>query len=450
MIRKTNPQRFIQFVPVLAGLLLMLTLSGAQAGEWIPENQTLSLFVGDVRVIRVGNAERVAVGNGKLLSTSLTGRGQLIILPEKEGETLIHLWGKTGWERNIRVRIAKSNPRTAVAEIQNLLRDATNLRVRSVGGRAVIEGIMNPVDAERVKAIKTYYPDTIVLARPNEVYHDRMIHMKVQITEFSSSALEELGIDWQTAISGPAAGFAAQPEENPVFRIDPQNGISGLPTEFNGERYGFFGIATAITSRINFMVSNGDALILASPTLTARSGGKAEFLSGGEVPLTTVNSQGQTNTEYKEYGISLEISPAADDAGNITARIKTELSAIDQGRSSGGTFAFLTRRAETDISARSGQTIVISGLLNSELGKDVSGIKYLSAIPVLGALFRSTRLRNTQSELVIFVTPTIIDADSQINREAVAQHDVLIRRFREATELEDWVSEGSPNADLLE
>lgn len=443
-------QQYLLAGALLFGCALMMFTLLAYAKEWIPSNQTLSLFVGDVKVIRVGAAERVAVGNGKLLSTSLTGKGQLIILPEKEGETIIHLWGKSGWERKIQVRIAKSNPKTAVTEIQALLRDATNLTVRSVGGRPVIEGIMNPVDAERVKSIKQYYPDTIVLARPNEVYHDRMIHMKVQITEFSSTALEELGINWQTTINGPAAGFAAQPEENPVFRIDTDTPIDGLPTEFNGERYGFFGIATAITSRINFMVSNGDALILASPTLTARSGGEAEFLSGGEVPLVTTSAQGQTNTEYKQYGISLEISPAADDAGNITARIKTELSAIDQGRSTGGSFAFLTRRAETDISARSGQTIVISGLLNSELGKDVNGIKYLSAIPVLGALFRSTRLRNTQSELVIFVTPTVIDADSQINREAVAQHDVLIRRFREVTELEDWVDEGGPNADLLE
>jgi len=197
------------------------------------------------------------------------------------------------------------------------------------------------------------------------------------------------------------------------------------------------------------MVSNGDALILAAPTLTARSGGEAEFLSGGEIPLPSTSQNG-TSVEFKEYGIKLKIKPVADNEGNITARIETELSAPDPSTAVQGIPGFLSRKAQADLSMKNRETIVISGLLNSELGKDATSVKYLSSIPLLGALFRNTKTRDKKTELVIFVTPTIFDANSKINKESVAQHDKLIKRFTEAAELRDWMKEGSANSDLLE
>ncbi len=436
-------------------ILLLVLISLGQVGvlsstlaksSGILKNQSLKLYRGEVRVLKIGEVDRVAVGNGKILSTSITKKGQLIILAEKTGETIIHIWGKKGWERDLKIKISPSNPQTAVSEIRALLHDSKGLKVRSVGGRTVIDGDVGPADAAKLKVIQKYYPNTIVLARTTAAsFHDKMIHMKVQITEFSSNALEEVGINWSTNINGPAWGVVATPST--TYPADP-NGIIDTSTVL-GKQFGFFGIATAMTSRINLMVSNGDALILAAPTLTARSGGEAEFLSGGEIPLET-SSQNGTNIEFKEYGIKLKIKPVADDDNNITARIETELSAPDPSTAVKGTPGFLTRKASADLSMRNKETIVISGLLNSELSKDVSKVKYLSSIPLLGALFRNTKTRDKKTELVIFVTPTIFDANSEINKQSVAQHDQLIKRFRDAVELREWMKKGSANSDLLE
>ncbi|VAW90836.1 Type II/IV secretion system secretin RcpA/CpaC, associated with Flp pilus assembly, partial [hydrothermal vent metagenome] len=195
--------------------------------------------------------------------------------------------------------------------------------------------------------------------------------------------------------------------------------------------------------------ANGDALTLASPNLTARSGGEAEFLSGGEIPIVNEFANG-SSVEYKEYGIKLKINPSADNNGNITARVETEISAIDAATTVDGIPGFLSRKTSADLSMRDGETIVISKLINSDLSKDTSGLKYLSSIPILGSLFRNKNLRDKKTELVIFVTPSVITADSKINKESLAAHDYLIKRFKDATDYKSWADEDSPNGDLLD
>lgn len=441
---------FLFYVLVIA----QLAMSATTMAKSTFKNQSLILFKGEVKVLSIGQVDRVAVGNGKLLSTSITKSGQLIILAEKEGETIIHVWGKAGWERELKIKISSSNPKTAESEIKSLLRDAPGLNVRTVGGRIVIDGDVGPHDAAKISVLKKVYPDVLVMARETKAsFHDKMVHMKVQITEFSSSALEEVGINWNASFDGPYVG-GVQATKSPY--IDPRNGEFVPPEKdtppinplAGTKGFGYFGILATMSSRINLMQGNGDALILASPTLIARSGGMAEFLAGGQIPLPQTSDKG-TTVEFKDYGISLKIEPVADDEGNITARVETELSAPDLSNAVGGIPGFLTRKAVADLSMKSGETLVISGLMDSTVSKDVSEVKYLAAIPILGALFRNKRLRDTKKELVIFVTPKVIDAKSKENAASLSQHESMIKRFNVAVELEDWMDEDSENADLI-
>jgi pilus assembly protein CpaC len=181
---------------------------------------------------------------------------------------------------------------------------------------------------------------------------------------------------------------------------------------------GYFGIATEISSRINFAVDTGNAILLAEPRLATRSGGEAKFLAGGEFPIQISNING-TTVEFKEFGIALEISPEVDANDNIRASVMTEVSAIDNSVAVDGIPGLLTRRTDTEISMKSGETLVISGLLNQQASKDISGVKFLMDIPILGHLFRSENFRDQKTELVIFVTPTVFDAESDINRDAM-------------------------------
>ena len=113
----------------------------------------------------------------------------------------------------------------------------------------------------------------------------------------------------------------------------------------------------------------------------------------------------------------MTIEPVADDKNNINALLKTEVSNVDNSVAVGGNPGFLSRKTDSEFNVQSGQTIILSGLVNKELQSDVSKLAGLGDLPVLGALFRSNNYRNGRTDLVIFVTPTVIDPVSGINQE---------------------------------
>jgi pilus assembly protein CpaC len=162
-------------------------------------------------------------------------------------------------------------------------------------------------------------------------------------------------------------------------------------------------------------MSRGKAWVLAQPKLSAKSGSNATFLVGGEVPIVVPSVLGQTQIEYKEYGIRLNINPTVNSSNQVNTSIMAEVSRIDPSVSVQGVPGFLTRRVETELNVNADQTIVISGLLDREASKAVDKMPLLGDIPVLGKLFRSDGFRGNKTELVIFVTPRIVSPTSPEN-----------------------------------
>ncbi len=420
----------MQFNRLFVSTFLLLAVASSAFSS-----DVLNFYKGDVRVLKVKPVERVAVGNGKLLSTSITTSGQLIILAEGVGDTAIHLWHRDGTEKDIKVFINNSNSGRTSTEVAELLNDIEGVNIRTVGGRTVLEGELDERQKPIIEAITKVYPDIVDLTVVPQVSKDRMIYMNVQLTEFNKRDLENLGVAWDTTVRGPTAAFAS--ESNRGQQTSVLQG-TGVPTALSGgtatnaiRSFGYFGIAAEITSRLNFLVTDGDAIILAEPRLSARSGGEAEFLAGGEVPIPTTNTTGQSNVEFKEFGIILNIKPVADSEGNIIAKVETEISTVDNALAVNGIPGFRTRKTSADISLRDGETLVISGLVNSELSKTVSKVKWLGDIPILGPLFRSTNFEQNKSELVIFVTPNIVDANSQQNADEIARRDTMLSNFKQ-------------------
>ena len=127
------------------------------------------------------------------------------------------------------------------------------------------------------------------------------------------------------------------------------------------------------------------------------------------------------DVEYKKYGIILHISPVIDANNNITAKIETEMSHVDAGVSYGGFPGFLTRRTESEVSMRAGETMAISGLIDAETSKAGDSVPLLGNIPILGHLFRSDDFQHRRSDLVIFVTPEVYDPASAKNAELLSR-----------------------------
>jgi pilus assembly protein CpaC len=168
---------------------------------------------------------------------------------------------------------------------------------------------------------------------------------------------------------------------------------------------------------------------LANPRLVTRSGGTATFLAGGEVPIPVSAGFGAVSVTYKNYGVKLKIRPDVDRQGNILATVNTAISQINPALTVQGYPAFLTRKTDSVVNVHSGQTIVLSGLIHATGANSINKLPWLGDIPILGTLFRDTQFQHNQSELVIFVTPEVINPNSPVNRAMIRQGRQDITRF---------------------
>jgi len=345
----------------------------------IPVQTTnLDMFVGEIKVLGPVDVTRVAIGNGDIFTAEVLDDGQLLIIAEMAGSSSLRLWHADGHQSDFNIRVSATDSQT---------------RVRL----------------------------------------EKMVQMQVRMVEFRRSALQNLGVNWSDAITGPELAVSGNLATNPNIR-PPSDTATTPSSEVANSLSAYFGIASNISSRINLLVANGHATTLAEPMLSTVNGGSASFLAGGEVPYPTIGANGQSSVEFKEYGIKLTISPIIDTLNQIRTTVDTEISQLDPAVSVQGTPGLLTRRIQTHVNVGSGETIVLSGLLSSESGKDVDKVPGIGRLPVIGRFFRSSASRNSVSELVVFLTPTIVENSSgslsDRHRRILTHSDGRLKKIR--------------------
>ncbi|AYV11945.1 type II and III secretion system protein family protein [Shewanella algae] len=405
-------------------------------------NPPLSLYVGAVELYKVNNVERVVVGNGAILSAKVIDDKGVLLIGESEGVSDLQLWQKNGKLIKRSVTVYAKNQLTSIQNIQHLLASFPKLSVTQSNELLVVQGEVDEKHKGVVEKILTSHPNLISLVEFKQYAPDMvpMVKMQVQIVEFNKSRLNNIGIQWDSVMSGPAFGAAKAFTANPIFSVTSPGNYVGTINEAISDSIGvldtrgwsYFGIVTGIGSKIQLMAEKGDARMLAQPNLTTRSGEAASFLAGGEFPIPMTSALGVVTVEFKEYGIKLDIEPEVDEHQNIISRVRAEVSAIDPSVAIDDVPGLLTRKAESVINVKNKETMVISGLVNSEMSKSVSRFPLLGDIPILGELFKSRNFRENKTELVIFVTPTIVypgheEHEAQLARgkELAAEADQL-------------------------
>lgn len=407
----------------------------------------LRLFVGDSRVLDA-RTERVAVGNGKVVSVSPIGGAQLVLIGHATGSTVVQLWLRGGGMHRIAVHVAANDPAATLTVVEGLIQGVQGVRARLHGDRVVLEGDAADARArERAAAVAALYPGAVLdfVGKPG---WEVMVHVDVRIVEFRRGGLRELGIRWRDEVDGPSAGVIADFLVNDRFRVlppesrIPEDAFNPLPAK-TGWR-GYLGLSSVLDSRLRMLEQAGEATLVAEPRLSCRSGGSARFVAGGEIPVPVVNGVGATDVEYREYGVILDVKPVADASGAISARIETELSQIDPSQRVAGIPGLLKRRSVTDVNLRAGETLVIAGLASRLRSLDDSGIPGLTRVPVAGRLFGVRGRRSEDSEVVIFLTPRIAQPMSEQGVTSAAPHDdAMVRRARERATGLDAAGEGS-------
>lgn len=232
-----------------------------------------------------------------------------------------------------------------------------------------------------------------------EVPGEYQVMLRVRIAELNRSQLRRMGIDVTYLLNGGRHALSYA--------------LGGLPSSITGVfENGEIGVL------VNWLASNGSAKILSEPVLTVLSGHSASMLSGGEFAVPTIvgigGAQGQ-QTSFRGFGTSLLVTPTVLDRDLIRMQIVPEFSQINQGNAVQGIPGVDSRRVQTTIELREGQTIAIAGLLSHRLNTEVTRIPFLSDIPYIGSrLFAAKRSTMDETELLVLVTPELVrpmDAD---------------------------------------
>jgi pilus assembly protein CpaC len=460
-------------------VVLALWTAGAMAAE---EN-VINLGVGAQKVLTIPGVTRVAVGSQDVAEVKAIGNNQILVTGTGEGRTTLVIWKGSGQRVTYVVIVRKQDPGEVMTEIRKLLGDIEGVTVRMVGDRIFLDGqAYTSQDADRIDQVVNLYPNvksfvkvapnakklvaqnlnsafskaglknvqanvvgsTIFLEGSVESQQDlqkaellvkaigekvenllvvgikRMVLSEVQFVEIRRNSTDRYGIKYPTDIAGTVTST-----------IEVSKGLLGNVAPWTGEfRTGIIG---GSEFSVGFQANDGYGRLLAQPKLVCASGEKAEFLAGGEIPIPLITNN-QFTVEYKEYGIILRIRPTADRSGNIQTEIEAEASEVDTSvavaiGASTTVPGFRTRKVKTNVTVRHGETIVLSGVFSHDEQKAVSKVPGIGHIPILGELFKSRGFDSTKRELVIFVTPRIVNPDSDKVRSMI--EDVK-QRYKQA------------------
>jgi pilus assembly protein CpaC len=385
----------------------------------------VEMFTGEARVFEY-DTTRIAVGNGKIISVSTLTNHQILVLGEDVGTSSLHLWLRDGSEREMTVTVINSNMKHTLADVTRLLQGVDNVTARIAGTKIVLEGEMvSDANQSRVQDLVKMYPE-LVVNFVGKVGWEKMITLDVRVLDLTDTAAKNLGVAWGTSINGPAAGVVGDLASNSLYRYTPDLSTQGvnlagstastaLPNRVWPPK-GFISLATAITSQINLMVQNGQANLLASPSLTTRSGGKAKFIAGGEIPIPVNIGFGQVAIEYKEYGVIVDVTPVADRIGNIYAKVDIEVSNLDPSVVIAGFPAILKRQSSSEFNARDGDAVVLSGLYSYTGTSTKDKVPGLGSTPMIGGLFRNSATNDQRRQVAVVITPRITTATPTLDR----------------------------------
>ena len=253
----------------------------------------------------------------------------------------------------------------------------------------------------------------------------KQVSVEAKILAIDKNESKNLGVEWMwsTLPQYPehdrdsytrtnSDGVVTQYEENTYTRKSNDStgyGIIKFGRSHEGYPFEFY-----YGAKINALVTDGKAKILSRPNVTTIQGREAVINVGSSVPVPKISSTNTATTtefEYRDAGIILRYTPRINVDGTITAKIHTEVS-TPQYVADMGAYRFNTRSADTTVTVRDGEPMVIGGLIGAEEEKSVSKIPFLGDLPILGALFRNHRKSKSESELVIFLTAKVLDGNS--------------------------------------
>ena len=279
------------------------------------------------------------------------------------------------------------------ADISSSIRAAVpsaKVTVSTVNGRVRLGGTVPDTETmDKVLAIVAQYGSPQVINTMTLV-GGQQVNLEVRILEAQRDAGRELGISWSGSVNGQ--GMTVN---------------STTDGSFSKFMTGLIAGGINLNATINAMENKALVRTLAEPNLTTLSGVKASFLAGGEVPIRTVDQNGNTAVEYRQFGVLLGFTPLVLDNDRIQIHLQPEVSGLN-GFTEGNDPIFNTRNLDATVELRDGQSFSVAGLLQTDNKLNQDQLPWIGDVPILGSLFKSSSYKKHDTELVVIVTPRLV------------------------------------------
>lgn len=389
----------------------------------------------------------VIVSNPDLVDAVVQSSNRVYLIGKKNGQANAFFFDVHG-ERILTLEIQVEQDTKPLDQLLARLIPGSSIKTEVLNDTLILTGsVRTPVDSNRAADIASRF--AVSKEPQNEerskfkvinllgVEGEEQVMLRVTVAEVQREILKQLGVNLGAEINSgnfvtklltenalpltAAAGLGRLP----VPGIGTQGALSLFNTGAGGEgtfgNSGLHGFGKVGSSRIahtlRALERNGLVRTLAEPNLTAVSGESAKFLAGGEYPIPVVGNDGGISVTFKEFGVGLAFTPVVMSAGRISLKIETEVSELTNAGSvtlsSISIPALKKRQAKSTVELPSGGTIAIAGLMSNEVRQNIDGLPGLKNLPILGTLFRSRDFVNSETELVIIVTPYMVRPTSQ-------------------------------------
>lgn len=419
------------------GLLVTAAMIGTAGHVFAAD--ILNVSVNGSRYMEDSGITRLAVGNPDIADIRLLSNNDYLVVGKKAGSTSLLVWSDHG-RQEYNVYVSGDDEGTEKA-IQKAI-GYPGVKVQMMNGKLLLRGkVKNQYEHDSaVKVAQLYLGsgggaassasangegqgavtdsniiDLLDMTNPSQV------RLEAQIIEINTSAERDLGIQYWSPTLGNTTTTNAFGETTSTGITRGSSNLFYVGENFKNPRGSFGWLGSHISNMnasLQALVTEGKARILSRPSITTMSGQKANILIGGRIPIPTSAGDGQIAIDWREYGIRLNIEPVVDAENKITSKVHAEVSTLDYGHSvTENDFsipAIASREADAVINVRSGMTMAIGGLLNSQDGKTVTKIPLLGDIPIIGQFFRHTQKTRDNRELLILITPTLVSDDTPV------------------------------------
>ncbi len=434
-LKAVRTARIVRPLRVASAILCAISLTLAPVGG--------TLHAGDARLVKIdqggaGQASRsivlglnkaaivelpvaardVLVSNPAIVDAVVRTSKRTYLIGLAVGQTNAFFFNDNGQQiLNLEIRVARD-----LSGLRDSLRQyfpSARIDVESINDHVVLSGMVSSAsEASKAQDLAARYigVDKENVLNMLGIEGKEQVMLKVTVAEMQRSVIKQLGVDLSSAAS--FGDFALRLATSNAFSVQGQSlgGLSTEGTSYNGDDIG---------AALRALERDGILRTLAEPNLTAISGESAKFLAGGEFPVPTSRDRdGNVQLEFKPFGVGLNFTPVVLSEGRISLKISTEVSELSsdgafvlQGSSSTGVTVpgLKVRRAETTLELPSGGSLVMAGLLSDTTRQNIDGVPGAKDMPVLGQLFRSRDYQKNETELVVIVTPYLVDPTSRKN-----------------------------------